>query len=52
MVDEEDVTGAEKLVNVAGAFEGLIAAGAGVDDILMLVVSSEVRVESELSLTD
>lgn len=51
VVNKEEVTGAEKVVNVAGAFVSLIAAGAGVD-ILMLVFSSVVGFESELSLTD
>lgn len=46
------IIGAERLVNVTGVVEVLVAMGEGVDLIFTLAEGSGAGVESELSLTD
>ena len=48
VIEEEDINGPERLVNVTGVFESSVAVGVGVD----LMVTLEAAVESELSLTE
>lgn len=49
VIEEEDIIGAARLVNVAGVVESFVSAGTGVDLILML---AEAALESELNLTE
>lgn len=41
VIEGEDITGAERLVNVTWAVEGFVGMGVGDDFILMLVEGSE-----------
>lgn len=52
VIEGEDITGAEMLVNATWVVEGFVSGGIGVDLILMLVEGSEAGVESELGLTE
>lgn len=52
VIEGEDITGAEMLVNAIWVVEGFAAVGIGVEFILMLVEGSEAGVESELGLTE
>lgn len=53
LVEGEDITGAERLVNVTGVVKGFVVAVAVVVDFnVMLVEGPDVEVESELALTE